>query len=122
SARNRCSAVASMVARVIAFLRSRRPASAAGRTEVPFIELRPSYALFGEVPDPKVDPQLHTGKAEVNGASLYYEQRGEGPSLLFIPCGSVDAWHYAAVTEILARDFRVVTYDRRGNGRSPRPP
>jgi pimeloyl-ACP methyl ester carboxylesterase len=72
--------------------------------------------------DTKVDPQLHTGKAEVNGASLYYEQRGEGPSLLFIPGGSVDAWHYAAVAEILARDFRVVTYDRRGNGRSPRPP
>ncbi len=72
--------------------------------------------------DIKVYPQIHTGKAEVNGARLYYEDRGEGPSLLFIPGGSVDAWHYAAVAEILARDFRVVTYDRRGNGRSPRPP
>ena len=72
--------------------------------------------------DIKVDPQIHPGKAEVNGTRLYYEDAAKGPSLLFIPGGSVDAWHYAAVAEILARDFRVVTYDRRGNGRSPRPP
>jgi acetyltransferase/esterase len=72
--------------------------------------------------DTKVDQRISTGKVEVNGARLYYEDCGEGPSLLFIPGGTVDAWHYAAVAEILASDFRVVTYDRRGNGRSPRPP
>ncbi|MGY4651095.1 hypothetical protein [Mycobacterium sp. URHB0021] len=38
--------------------------------------------------DITVDPQLHTGKADVNGARLYYEERGEGPSLLFIPAAA----------------------------------
>jgi pimeloyl-ACP methyl ester carboxylesterase len=62
------------------------------------------------------------GYAEVNDARLYYESRGAGPSLLFIPGGAVDATHFAAVADLLANDFRTVTYDRRGNGRSPRPP
>jgi acetyltransferase/esterase len=56
------------------------------------------------------------------GARLYYEERGAGSPLLFIPGGSVDASHYAAVAERLAEEFRTVTFDRRGNGRSPRPP
>ena len=60
--------------------------------------------------------------AQANGARLYYEQRGDGPPLLFIPGGSVDASHYAGVAERLADEFRTVTFDRRGNSRSPRPP
>jgi len=42
--------------------------------------------------------------------------------VVFIPGGSVDASHYATVAEHLAGEFRTVTFDRRGNGRSPRPP
>lgn len=60
--------------------------------------------------------------AQVNGARLYYEERGAGVPLLFIPGGSVDASHYTAVAERLADEFRIITFDRRGNGRSPRPP
>lgn len=63
-----------------------------------------------------------SGHVEVNAARLYYEERGAGPSLLFIPGGTVDATHYAAVADLLADEFRVVTYDRRANSRSPRPP
>jgi pimeloyl-ACP methyl ester carboxylesterase len=51
--------------------------------------------------DIEVDQRISTGKAEVNGARLYYEDRGEGPSLLFIPGGTVGASDYAAVAEIL---------------------
>jgi pimeloyl-ACP methyl ester carboxylesterase len=64
--------------------------------------------------------EARAGHVEVN-AALHYEERGAGPSLLFIPGGTVDAAHYAPVAERLATDFRTVTYDRRGNGGSPRP-
>jgi pimeloyl-ACP methyl ester carboxylesterase len=33
-----------------------------------------------------------------------------------------DAGHFERLAELLADEFTVITYDRRGNGRSPRPP
>src|SRR3954468_1168582 len=70
----------------------------------------------------KLRTRTHTAFAQVNGARLYYEERGAGFPVVFIPGGSVDASHYATVAEHLAGEFRNVTFDRRGNGRSPRPP
>ena len=64
---------------------------------------------------------LVKGTAPVNGAELYYEQRGSGPPVLFISGATGDAGHYAQVADLLADEFTVVTYDRRGNSRSPRP-
>src|SRR6266568_3355242 len=50
--------------------------------------------------------------------SLYEEVRGAGPVLLMIPGGSGDAGGYARVAEALADRYTVVSYDRRGFGRS----
>jgi pimeloyl-ACP methyl ester carboxylesterase len=58
----------------------------------------------------------------VNGTDIYHEVRGSGPAILFISGMTGDAGHYAEVAELLASEFTVVTYDRRGNSRSPRPP
>jgi pimeloyl-ACP methyl ester carboxylesterase len=58
---------------------------------------------------------------EVNGTELYHEIRGAGPPLLLIMGATGDAGHFARLAELLADEFTVVTYDRRGNGRSPRP-
>ena len=58
---------------------------------------------------------------EVNGATLYYEVRGEGPPFLMIPGTPGYSGHYVPVAELLADEFTVVTYDRRGTTRSPRP-
>jgi pimeloyl-ACP methyl ester carboxylesterase len=69
-----------------------------------------------------VKTRTRSAFAQVNGARLYYEERGSGPPLVFIPGGSVDSSHYAAVADLLADEFRTVTFDRRGNGRSQRPP
>ena len=66
--------------------------------------------------------RIRSAYAQVNGTRLYYETRGAGFPLLFIPGGSVDSSHYVAVADRLADEFRIVTFDRRGNGRSPRPP
>jgi pimeloyl-ACP methyl ester carboxylesterase len=53
------------------------------------------------------------------GARLHYEVRGRGPVLLMICGGIYDAAGYAALADRLADAYTVVTYDRRGNSRSP---
>jgi pimeloyl-ACP methyl ester carboxylesterase len=58
---------------------------------------------------------------KVNGAELYYAVRGSGPALLLIHGTGADSSCYDELAEGLARDFRVLTYDRRGWSRSPRP-
>src|SRR6202050_4341282 len=55
----------------------------------------------------------------VPGASLYYEVRGSGPVLLMIPGGPMDADGFKDIADRLAGDYTVVTYDCRGNSRSP---
>ncbi|GGQ12022.1 pimeloyl-ACP methyl ester carboxylesterase [Actinomadura coerulea] len=59
------------------------------------------------------------GKLDVPGASLFYEVRGSGPVLLLICGGIYDAAGYAGLADLLADRYTVVTYDRRGNSRSP---
>lgn len=59
---------------------------------------------------------------DVNGATLYFERRGLGPSVLLISGATGDAGHWTLVAEALANEFTVITYDRRENSRSHRPP
>lgn len=66
--------------------------------------------------------KVKTGRSEANGTTLYYEVRGSGPPVLFISGATGDAGHFEAVAERLADELTVVTYDRRGNSRSLRPP
>jgi pimeloyl-ACP methyl ester carboxylesterase len=65
--------------------------------------------------------KIRTGHADVNGARLYYEVRGSGPAVLFVSGATGDAGHHTAVADALADDLTIITYDRRGNSRSPRP-
>ncbi|MGN6175885.1 MAG: alpha/beta fold hydrolase [Streptosporangiaceae bacterium] len=62
---------------------------------------------------------IKTGTLKVPGASLYHEIRGSGPVLLLICGGVYDAAGYAGLAQQLADRYTVVTYDRRGNSRSP---
>ena len=57
----------------------------------------------------------------VNGTTLYYEIHGTGPSVLCIAGTTGDAGHFTQVATQLADELTIVTYDRRGNSRSPRP-
>jgi pimeloyl-ACP methyl ester carboxylesterase/alkylhydroperoxidase family enzyme len=57
----------------------------------------------------------------VNGTTLYYELRGQGPTVVFISGAGGDAGMWSQVAETLADEFTVLTYDRRANSRSPRP-
>jgi pimeloyl-ACP methyl ester carboxylesterase len=63
----------------------------------------------------------HSGRVDVAGAQLYYEICGNGPTLLLISGGASDAGQWSGVVPALAQQFMVVTYDRRGYSRSPRP-
>jgi pimeloyl-ACP methyl ester carboxylesterase len=58
-------------------------------------------------------------KLAVPGATLHYEITGSGPVLLLIPGGGTDAGIFDGIVGQLAADYTVVTYDPRGNSRSP---
>src|SRR5712691_3925215 len=72
-------------------------------------------------PDMNALTRTTEGRVKVNGAELYYEVRGTGPAVLLIHGTNLDSSCYEALAGILAKDFTVVTYDRRGYSRSPRP-
>lgn len=57
----------------------------------------------------------------VNGAEIYHEVEGVGPPVLLIMGATGDGGHFDRLAELLADEFTVVSYDRRGNGRSHRP-
>src|SRR5262245_36597271 len=61
-----------------------------------------------------------TGRVATEGDELYYEVRGQGPPLVMIAGGGGDAGFYSLVAPILAGEYKVITYDRRGNSRSTR--
>jgi pimeloyl-ACP methyl ester carboxylesterase len=60
-----------------------------------------------------------SGSAASDGADLYFERRGDCPPLLLIAGGGGDCGYYAGLAEVLADEYTVLTYDRRGNSRSP---
>jgi pimeloyl-ACP methyl ester carboxylesterase len=79
-----------------------------------------AQSVSGANPDalPDAEPP-RIGRYAVNGTTLYAEVRGSGPALLLIPAGGEDAEWWRPVAERLT-GYTVVTYDRRGTGRSGR--
>src|SRR5689334_16550852 len=63
---------------------------------------------------------VKVGCVETEGDELYYEVRGAGQPLLMISGGGGDAGFYSLVADILSDEYKVITYDRRGNSRSTR--
>jgi 3-oxoadipate enol-lactonase len=61
---------------------------------------------------------LRTGFAEVNGARLYYEVRGEGHPLLLLHAGVADSRTWDHQFAVFARHYRVIRFDLRGFGQS----
>jgi pimeloyl-ACP methyl ester carboxylesterase/predicted glycosyltransferase len=63
------------------------------------------------------------GYVERGGVRIFWERYGEGePTVLLLPTWSiVHSRHWKMQIPYLARHFRVITFDGRGNGRSSRP-
>ena len=64
-------------------------------------------------------PAGHT--IELNGAALYYEERGHGDPLVLVHGGLASGAQWAPVAGELTDRFRVITPDSRGHGRSTNP-
>jgi pimeloyl-ACP methyl ester carboxylesterase len=64
---------------------------------------------------------LEARSVVANGTTLYYERQGNGPCVLFVAGSTGDAGNFSRAAALLADEFTVVTYDRRGNSRSPSP-
>ncbi len=84
----------------------------------------------GSLPKPALPEQTRArypnteGYVERDGVRVFYEVYGEaGPTVVLLPPWSiVHSRIWKAQIPYLARHFRVVTFDGRGNGRSDRPP
>jgi pimeloyl-ACP methyl ester carboxylesterase len=57
-------------------------------------------------------------RVTTEGDELYYEVRGQGQPLLMIAPAGGDGWQYSFIADILADEYKVITYDRRANARS----
>ena len=62
-------------------------------------------------------PLAHNGRVEI-----YWESAGQGPPVLLIPGQGMTADGWWATIPVLARSFRVITFDNRDTGRSGRVP
>ncbi|MYR41575.1 alpha/beta hydrolase [Streptomyces sp. SID5910] len=61
---------------------------------------------------------MTTGLLHVDGATVHFEQRGDGPLLFISQSGEGDARRTTDLVDALTDDFTVLTYDRRGLSRS----
>lgn len=60
--------------------------------------------------------------ADLDGATLFYEMTGRGEPVILVHGSWVDHHTWDRVVPILAQDFNVVRYDRRGHSQSTAPP
>lgn len=60
----------------------------------------------------------HTDFAELNGTKFYYERAGAGQPLVLLHAGICDTRMWDAQFGVLAQQYEVVRYDRRGFGQT----
>jgi non-heme chloroperoxidase len=67
-------------------------------------------------------PFITVGEENTTDIDLYYEDHGSGPPVVLIHCYPLDGHSWEKqLTPLLEAGYRVVTYDRRGFGRSSQP-
>ncbi|MFC2165255.1 alpha/beta fold hydrolase [Acidobacteriota bacterium] len=66
----------------------------------------------------KFSPDTQTGFIEVVGGKLFYEIAGKGETIVMIHDGILHRVTWDAQFEVLAKEYKVVRYDRRGYGDS----
>jgi 3-oxoadipate enol-lactonase len=79
---------------------------------------RPASTTHGASSEDHVSRAIASGKAEINGARIYYELAGDGPPLVMLHAGVADGRQWNGEFERFSREFRVLRYDLRGYGKS----
>lgn len=84
---------------------------------------RPSLAPLATREQSRARDPDATGFVTRDGIRVHWERYGDGtPTILLLPTWSIiHSRHWKGQIAYLARHFRVVTFDGRGNGRSDRP-
>jgi len=67
------------------------------------------------------DGPMVGGMAEVGGSRVWYEEAGQGPTVLLLHAGGADSRMWDRQWEPLAEAHRVIRFDLPGAGRSPFP-
>lgn len=65
--------------------------------------------------------QVDSGYVNVDGGKLYYEMAGNGKNIVLLHDGMVDRQIWDEQFLVLAKNYRVVRYDRRAYGKSSNP-
>jgi len=77
--------------------------------------------LFSQKSDSMVSIAVDSGYITVEGEKLYYEIAGKGNNIILLHDGLIHREIWDGQFPGLAKDFRVMRYDRRGYGRSSNP-
>jgi len=64
---------------------------------------------------------IKSGYINVDGGKLFYEMSGKGKTIVLVHDGILHRETYDDQFLVLAKDYRVIRYDRRGYGKSPKP-
>jgi pimeloyl-ACP methyl ester carboxylesterase len=81
-----------------------------------------SLSLAAQPPKEAPMPFLTVGKENTTDIDLYYEDHGSGPPVVLIHGYPLDGHSWEKqLTALLEAGYRVITYDRRGFGRSSQP-
>src|SRR3954463_6055291 len=95
----------------------RRPAQSSRHITAPRTDLSPPNRLARMGAEAS-----ETGRwIQINGARLYCDDRGAGPPIVLIHAGLISRAIWEPLLPALIDDFRVITPDSRGHGRSTNP-
>ncbi len=63
-------------------------------------------------------------RADLNGLHIHFQQAGEGPDVVLMHgfTSNLAIWMFTSIVPVLAKEFRVTSYDLRGHGLSDAPP
>jgi pimeloyl-ACP methyl ester carboxylesterase len=92
----------------------------------PLLMMLPLHVALAEAqwqmlpPTPAPVAGEHTGRAKVNGISLYYATIGNGPPVVLLHGGLANSDYWGNQVKALAPHHTVIVVDSRGHGRSTR--